>query len=125
MKKAIVILLVLSLFVGLCACGGNSAEEAEVKHYLTNYYWYRFAGGNYDIEELYEFYSDGTYESYILYSIPTLNSSFTGTYKINTNKKTIIFEGENGSEYEWTYSLYEDSMKLYNSNFKALTMLNK
>ena len=125
MKKTMAILLVFCLCVSLCACGGNDAEEIEVKHYLTNYNWYRFVGGTYDMEYVYVFYSDGTYQSYILHSSPVMDTSYTGTYQIHTNKQTISFKGDNGNKFEWTYSLYEDSMKLFNDSFKEYTMIDK
>ena len=125
MKKTIAILLVLFLCIGLCACVGQDAEEAEVKSYLINYKWYRFVGGNYDMEDVYIFHSDGTYESYILHSSPVLDSHNTGTYNINTNKQTIRFKCDNGSKYEWTYSLYAGSMKLFNSSFQEFVMIDK
>ena len=125
MKKAVAILLALCLCAGLCACGGNNAEAAQVQHYLDEYSWYRFVGGNYDMEETYLFNSDGTYTSYIRHSLPTLDRQYQGTYSINTKKHTIKLRNDSGSKYEWTYVLNGSSMTLYNGSSQQFIMIEK
>ncbi len=114
MKKVIAILLALILMLALVGCGNDTAEENEVKSYLTKYNWYYENGGKYDMITMYQFNSDGSYTSVI---DSTLSRDFyKGTYKINTNTDTIKFRNENNSEYTMTYSLYSDGMKLYSDS---------
>lgn len=114
MKKGIAILLALVLMLALVGCGNDTAEENEVKSYLTKYNWYYEIGGKYDMITMYQFNSDGSYTS-VLDS--TLSRDFyKGTYKINTNTDTIKFRNENNSEYTMTYSLYSDGMKLFSDS---------
>lgn len=114
MKKVIAILLALILMLALVGCGNDTAEENEVKSYLTKYNWYYENGGKYDMITMYQFNSDGSYTSVIA---STLSRDFyKGTYKINTNTDTIKFRNENNSEYTMTYSLYSDGMKLYSDS---------
>ena len=122
MKKVLIGILALIMVLGLVGCGNDTAEENEVKSYLTKYYWYYEYGGKYDMITVYQFNSDGSYTS-VLDS--TLSRDFyKGTYKINTNTDTIKFRNENNSEYTMTYSLYSDGMKLF-SDFKEFKSITK
>lgn len=127
MKKLVAILLILCLCISLCACSSknNTAEEMEVKSYLTNNYWYQYLGGNYDMESIYEFNTDGTYGSALLHSISFMDMYFEGTYEINTKDQTIVMHQDGGGEIVWTYSLYEHSMKVVDSSADEYIMVEK
>lgn len=125
MKKVVAFFLVLCLCIGLCACGGDNAEAAQVQHYLQEYGWYRFVGGNYDMEEIYLFNSDGTYNNYIRHSLPSLDQQFQGTYSINTQKQTITLRSDSGGKFKWTYVLSSNSLTLFNSGSQKFIMIEK
>ena len=110
-KKVIAILLALILIFTLVGCGNDTAEENEVKSYLTKYNWYYENGGKYDMITMYQFNSDGSYTSVI---DSTLSRDFyEGTFEINTSQDTIKLKPDNSKRYTMTYSLYSDGMKLY------------
>lgn len=125
MKRAISLFLVLCLCIGFCACGSNDAEAAQVQFYLQEYGWYRFVGGNYDMEEIYLFNSNGTYKNYIQHSLPSLDQQFQGTYSINTKKQTITLRSDSGGKFKWTYVLSSNSMTLFNSSSQKFIMIQK
>ena len=124
MKKTIAILKTFCLCIGLCACSGQDAELAEVKSYLLNHNWCYYAGGTYSMIYVYSFNHDGTYDNYILHSLSALDRHYTGTYKIDTKRDTISFNSD-GTKYTFTYSLYENSLKLFNDNFTEYIMVDK
>ena len=114
MKKLITFLLALVLMVSLVGCGNDTAEENEVKSYLTKYNWYYENGGKYNMITMYQFSSDGTYTSVV---DSTLSRDFyKGTFEINTSKDTITFKPNDSKGYTMTYSLYNDGMKLYSDS---------
>lgn len=114
MKKGIAILLALVLMLALVGCGNDTAEENEVKSYLTKYNWYYEIGGKYDMITMYQFNSDGAYTSV---TDSTLSRDFyEGTYEINTNNDTIKFKPKDSKGYSMTYSLYSDGMKLFSDS---------
>lgn len=115
MKRTLLGILALIIVLGLVGCGGNdAAEENEVMSYLTKYYWYYQAGGKYNMIEMYEFNRDGSYVSLVKSTIS--ESSSEGTFSINIRKDTISFKPEDGKGYTWTYSLYNDGMKIYSDS---------
>ena len=128
MKKRFSALILVVIILSLCACSeskNNPAEVNEVKSYLKQYYWYRYAGGTFEQEIIYDFRTDGTYTMTAFHSFPYLDFSHEGTYQINTNRRTLMCVTDEGKEYEWTYSLYENSMKLIDSYSNEYTKINK
>ena len=115
MKKGLLVVLALIMVLGLTfsfvGCGNNTAEENEVMSYLRQYNWYYENGGKYNMITMYQFNSDGSYTSVL--SSTLSNDFFEGTFKINTDKDTIKCKPDGGKEYTFTYSLYNDGMKLY------------
>lgn len=125
MKKTIAVFITLCLCIGLYACSNHDAELTEVKSYLLNHNWYYYAGGTYSMEYVYSFNNDGTYDNYILHSLSALDSHYTGTYKIDTKQDTITFTTSDGNNFKFTYSLYENSLKLFNESYKEYKMIDK
>lgn len=111
MKKGLFIIIVFIIVLGIAGCGNDPAEENEVMSYLLNNRWYKYSGKLMDIEE---FHKDGTYtfsEEMGGVVIVTVD----GKYEIDTNNDSIKMKPEGSSEYNMTYSLYNDGMKLFSN----------